>query len=162
VPVHALERICRTAGLWTRDLPAAAATALALLRSTYKNPNLDTYLLAGVDRLREMYAGPNGDADLRCMLNYISDVSDRIIELGPVMDRLGPEAKEAYMTMREQLEARGEAKGEAKILLRLLQQKFGTLSDAILDTVRKANTEQLEAWSDHILAAKTLNEVFTG
>ncbi len=81
-------------------------------------------------------------------------------------ERLAPEATEVYLSMGDQLcaqgEARGEARGEAKILLRLLQQKFGTLSDVILDTVRKANTEQLEAWSDRILAAKTLNEVFTG
>jgi hypothetical protein len=65
--------------LWSRKISAPAAMALALLSSTYKNPNLS-----------------------------------------------------------------------------------GTLSDTILDTVRKANTEQLETWFTRGLTAKTLDEVFAG
>lgn len=68
------------------------------------------------------------------------------------------------MTLAEEWRAEGmaigEAKGETKILLMLLKQKFGTLSATALETIRKANTEQLEGWTAKVLGATTLEDVF--
>lgn len=55
--------------------------------------------------------------------------------------------------------AEGLAEGEAKLLLELLEQRFGPLSEPTRAQVRSATIEQLEAWSERILTAQTLDDV---
>ncbi|MBF0097984.1 MAG: DUF4351 domain-containing protein [Magnetococcales bacterium] len=54
----------------------------------------------------------------------------------------------------------GEQKGEANVLLRLLQRRFGQVPDPVKAKVTDAKLESLEAWTDRILDAKTLDDVF--
>jgi hypothetical protein len=63
------------------------------------------------------------------------------------------------MTVADMLRAEGELKGERKILVRLLQLRFGDLSEGIVERVRAAGSEQLESWADRVLTARTLDEV---
>jgi predicted transposase/invertase (TIGR01784 family) len=52
--------------------------------------------------------------------------------------------------------------GEAELLLRLLERRFGPLSEAARQQVTKADAETLLVWGDRILDAKTLAEVWGG
>jgi len=53
------------------------------------------------------------------------------------------------------------AKGEAAVLKRQIQRKFGTLPDAIRSRLEAANAEQLLDWADRLIMAETLDEVFS-
>jgi len=54
----------------------------------------------------------------------------------------------------------GLIEGQAKLLLRLLSRRFGTIPDTLTERIRTATAEQLETWSLNILDAETLDEVF--
>ena len=54
----------------------------------------------------------------------------------------------------------GQREGEARLLQRLLVARFGPLSQETLSALDVASTAQLEAWTDRILNARTLAEVF--
>ncbi len=55
----------------------------------------------------------------------------------------------------------GMVQGEALLLQKLLQLKFGTLSDSITQRIQAADSEKLLAWSARLLNANSLNEIFT-
>ena len=56
----------------------------------------------------------------------------------------------------------GRAQGEASLLERLLTRRFGPLPDEARSRLTSATPEQLQAWSDRILDAESLSEVFEG
>ena len=55
--------------------------------------------------------------------------------------------------------AQGEQRGEAKMLLRLIERKFGPPSEPVRNRITQANSDTLLEWSDRILEAKSLDEV---
>ena len=68
------------------------------------------------------------------------------------------------MTTAEKLRAEGRAEGElkgrAEVLLDLLAMKFPQVPAAIRETVRGASMPQLDLWTQRILSATTLAEIF--
>jgi hypothetical protein len=63
---------------------------------------------------------------------------------------------------RERLEAatqKAERKGEAKMLMRLLELRFGKLPKETRRKVAGANTETLAKWAERLLKAKKLRDV---
>ncbi|MGE4535411.1 Rpn family recombination-promoting nuclease/putative transposase [Halomonas sp.] len=54
----------------------------------------------------------------------------------------------------------GEMTGERRVLQRLLSKRFGELPDWVGEKLEMADTEQLEAWTDDILTANSLEELF--
>ena len=50
--------------------------------------------------------------------------------------------------------------GEARLLLRQLEKKFGPQQKAIGTRVRRARTAQIYRWAEQMLAASSLDEVF--
>ncbi len=54
----------------------------------------------------------------------------------------------------------GEQKGEAKILTRLLQRRFGAVPDWANEKIAKATSQSLEEWSLRFIDAQSLEEVF--
>ena len=54
----------------------------------------------------------------------------------------------------------GLQEGQQKLLLRLLAKRFGTLPEWVTARVMAAGVEDLERWSDRILDAGSLDEVF--
>jgi hypothetical protein len=54
----------------------------------------------------------------------------------------------------------GLREGEAIFLLRLLERRFGPLTEATQLRVRSAEPERLLAWGERVLTAQTLDEVF--
>ncbi|MCB5362722.1 Rpn family recombination-promoting nuclease/putative transposase [Pusillimonas sp. CC-YST705] len=55
---------------------------------------------------------------------------------------------------------KGEQQGQATLLSRQLQHKFGTLTPAVQQRLAQASTQQLEVWSLNLLNAATLEQVF--
>ncbi|MBF0183925.1 MAG: Rpn family recombination-promoting nuclease/putative transposase [Magnetococcales bacterium] len=68
--------------------------------------------------------------------------------------------KEGEQKGRQEGEQLGEQKGKADTLLRLLQRRFGQVSGPIKEKVTEASLEQLEVWTDRILDAKSIDDVF--
>ncbi|WP_285259528.1 DUF4351 domain-containing protein [Halopseudomonas bauzanensis] len=60
------------------------------------------------------------------------------------------------------LEGRQEGRQEGKldVLLRLLTRRFGPLDAATEQRLQNASASDLERWTDNILDARTLDEVF--
>lgn len=58
--------------------------------------------------------------------------------------------------------AEGEAKGRVKLLVRLLRRKFGDIPPTVASRIQTAGITQLDAWSDRLLEAASLEDVFEG
>ena len=58
--------------------------------------------------------------------------------------------------------AKGEAKGKAELLLKLLGLRFGAVSAEVRTRVEQARVEQIDAWAERVLTAGTLDEVLEG
>jgi hypothetical protein len=73
-------------------------------------------------------------------------------------------AKEEVMGLlqhtREEGIQQGMLQGEATILLRLLKKKFGSIPQDAETRISQADSEQLLEWSENVLTAETVNEVF--
>ena len=89
---------------------------------------------------------------------------------------IGPEAKEAIVTVGQQLREEGRQEGREEgreegrqegrreggcaVLLRLLRQRFGNEVDASVERrVATASLEQIEVWTERVLFAATLTEL---
>ena len=75
-----------------------------------------------------------------------------------------PQAEGLIVTIAQQLEANGEArgvlKGQRKLIQTQRQAKFGQLTQRGLQLLGEANDETLEKYSLRILTAQTIDEVF--
>jgi predicted transposase YdaD len=54
----------------------------------------------------------------------------------------------------------GRQEGEVALLMRLLVKRFGNVSESIESRLIQASIADLELWSDRILEAKTLTDIF--
>jgi hypothetical protein len=50
--------------------------------------------------------------------------------------------------------------GEVKMLVRLLERKFGSLREDVRQRVSTADADQLLDWGERVLTARSLSEVF--
>ncbi|MEU8901668.1 Rpn family recombination-promoting nuclease/putative transposase [Nocardia sp. NPDC048505] len=143
--------------LSARKLTEPAFVLLSLLKIVPGNHHLDVDLLPLAEHLRELL----GSDELEAPITYILTVGETSVPaLAPLIDQLGPRAKEVLMTTGEQLRAEGEARGQARILLKQLALKFGTLPVSLESTIRIADTGHLELWAARLITAETLDEVF--
>ena len=62
----------------------------------------------------------------------------------------------------EELISRGEVRGRASVLNRLLERRFGSIPATVRKRVRSAAGDELDAWLDAVLEAPTLEAVFEG
>jgi hypothetical protein len=116
-----------------------------------------------IEHLREMVARPGGLDDLEAVATYIMSVGETLAaQIEPLIDQLGPEAKETWMTTADMLRAEGEARGEARgeALTDLLREKFRTLSADVVAKVRAASVDEIRKWNRRVLTAKTIDDVF--
>ncbi|WP_022947228.1 RpnC/YadD family protein [Methylohalobius crimeensis] len=79
--------------------------------------------------------------------------------------RLEETKKMPYVTSAERFgiekgKQQGLQQGEAAILLRLIERKYGAEAAACREQVLQADAETLLVWSERVLSADTLDEVF--
>ncbi|MGH8474399.1 MAG: DUF4351 domain-containing protein [Methylococcales bacterium] len=55
----------------------------------------------------------------------------------------------------------GRVEGEASLLLRLLERRFGALPEAVRQRVAAADAETLLIWGERLLDARTLEEIWS-
>lgn len=74
-----------------------------------------------------------------------------------------PEEKQVMASFAERYrlegEARGEVRGEAKLLSLQITMKFGEIPQDVVSRLNSATSDQLEAWGAKILTAQTLQEL---
>ena len=107
--------------------------------------------------------------------DYISRIVRYVIATGEVPNQqdvidtlkqgLSEQAASEIMTIAEQLRQqgylRGISEGEAAILTRQLQRKFGTIPEHYLSRIRQADANTLLIWGEQLLFAESLPEIFT-
>lgn len=148
-----------------RVLTLQAMTGLLALKIAPGNPRVGQDLRDWNNELRAVLSEPGGREHFMALLTYIMGVSDTPdSELSSLSDSLGSDAKEAFVTTAEMLEARGEARGEvrgaARLLIQVLTARFGDLPESASKKVSEASAAQLEKWGTRAATVKTLDEVF--
>ncbi|MEM7152101.1 MAG: Rpn family recombination-promoting nuclease/putative transposase [Myxococcota bacterium] len=109
------------------------------------------------DRLGRLFIelrSERGPEALRPFWTYIGRAYRQ--ELETIMSMMKPEVEAEAIDFLDEL----RMEGEARVLLRLLQLKFGELPSAAQARVHGAGLEQLDRWVERVLTAKTLEEVF--
>jgi len=161
------------------ELRAGAQTALAklvtvCLKHAWSGAELLGVLRRWMDVAREAALAPNGLEALAQVIRYILEVAEEIEEeaLQELLDRgLAPDAKDTIMTIaqryieqgRQQGIEQGIEQGSQRILLRLLRKRFGdTVDPGVEARIAKASGAEIETWSDRVLSATTLDEIFAG
>ena len=62
--------------------------------------------------------------------------------------------------LRQEGRREGRQEGEAALVLRLLERKFGVLDPVMQRRITQADAETLLAWGERILSASTPEEIF--
>ncbi len=123
--------------------------------------------------IQVLLASEPGREQWLVLLHYMWTVNphvsqDELIEqLKPVV---GSEMEETMLTEGQRLEKRGYDKGHKQgynegqlgILLRLLERRFGPLPASVARRVSKASSDELMEWSERVLDAQRLDDVFAG
>ena len=120
-----------------RALPANSelrSQVLSYILRTYKDVGLAEFLAA------VRAADPEGDAE---------------VEVGTIAQELIERGKAEGLAV-------GEARGEAKSLLRLLERRFEPLPEWVRERVSAASLEQLDAWLDGVLDARSPDDLLGG
>ena len=132
---------------WTRllDELAAAADARATL------PALWSYLLEVTEVPAEALRSVVSEASDPELADSIMSTANKLRAEGEAKGEVRGEAKG---------EARGEATGRIKLLLRMLQARFGTLPAEVTERIRSASTDDLDRWGVRLMDASALDEVF--
>jgi len=121
-----------------------------------------------VERLARLLAGPEM-ADLRRAFNSFlreSLLPARFPEARiPAMlelEEMRPMLRETVLEWTREWEQKGRREGEATVLMRLLELKFGSLKPEDRARIDGADTERLVEWAERVLTARSLDEVFSG
>ena len=82
-----------------------------------------------------------------------------IPELRDLLDLLNY-VESDMLTWTEQARVDGRQEGQAELILRQIEHKHGPVSEDVKARVMGADVDQLLAWTDRILTAETLDELF--
>jgi hypothetical protein len=175
-----LEQLC------ARPATPETIAMLAFYKIDLEADDLVDQLKPALPALRAILASPRARDVYHAYFTYafsVAEIDGAAVET--LADAIGPVAKEALMTTAERLEARGEARGlaagearglaagearglaageareRAATLTRLLTLKFGELPNPATTAIHHATPEQLLRWTDRVLTAATLDEIFT-
>lgn len=97
---------------------------------------------------------------LRYILMARPEIHSELVE-ARLLQAAGVESKEILMTTAQEWVEQGVEKGQRELLIRLLGQRFGRLSEEHLARLEQATADELQAWGDRLLAAQQIDEVFS-
>ncbi|MBF0454693.1 MAG: Rpn family recombination-promoting nuclease/putative transposase [Magnetococcales bacterium] len=104
---------------------------------------IETFDDVSSDDLREVIRGVKPEEEMEMMSQFAKEVVNQ--------------EKPGWIQMGRQ---EGRQEGEAALLLRQLQRRFGTLPEEIQNKVESADQIALETWGDRVLDAPSLEDVF--
>ena len=73
-----------------------------------------------------------------------------------IREYLSPALGDEIMTLAQEL----QQKGEATVITRLLKHRFHDVPESYLTRIKQADEQTLLSWSDKILDAQSLEEIF--
>ena len=117
-------------------------------------------------RIARLPDGERNDAVVRLMIlsglrKAVLVVKEEVEKMSVRIDIENNEfLKSVFVLGEAKGEARGEARGEAKLLLRQLRRRFGALPESTEARILAASADQLDAWGEAVLSARTLEEFF--
>ncbi|MFT0533916.1 DUF4351 domain-containing protein [Castellaniella hirudinis] len=134
-----------------------------------RHPDKATRLRPLIDLMRRLY-GYGYDRDrigqlVRLVEWVVRLPTDLETDYLQAARQLAQEHEMSYVTIAERVYTQqglkmGIEQGQANLLLRLVERRFGAQADDIHEKIRSANSAQLEAWSLNILDAQVLDDVF--
>jgi predicted transposase YdaD len=160
--------------LIVRPVDDLVRVALVVMKHV-TSEHLLALLMRLADEIARLMATEQGRIGLSGIVWYIHCVHptlDRFAILQALSPIVGPELVTTMETYEQALERlyiekvtrkaknEGVQEGEQKILLRQLARRFGALPEAVTARVMRASGEELERWSDRILDAASLDDVF--
>lgn len=84
-------------------------------------------------------------------MRYVTTVERFIIER---------ETQKVAQQVAQQVMQQGIQQGESKLLMKLLERRFGILPAGLADKLGQASEQELETWGEAVLTAPTLEAVF--
>jgi len=119
-----------------------------------------------IDRIgsavNEVLKAPDGHAALEVLLRYLLATHTRfnVKKIANLLEKAaGPKAREAIVTELDEIERRGERRGQAQMLLELLTIRFGSVPAKMKARVMAADQVTLSRWAERVLTAPTLANV---
>jgi predicted transposase/invertase (TIGR01784 family) len=115
--------------------------------------------------LRSVLAETAGldDADLFVILMYLDkgSVGININMIGEALEHSSPQRRERIMgCLTQPFYDKGKAEGEAKILSRLLEKRFGLVPTSVRELIFAADVGAIERWVERAFDAPDLQSVF--
>jgi hypothetical protein len=160
------------AGLYSNPNPFALVTLAHLLTQATRQ-DMNARFAAKWKLVQLLYQrgwGKQQVIDLFSVLDWMMRLPEQLKRsLWHNIEVLEEQEKMRYVTSVEQLYSekwmqqgliQGRAEGEAYALQRLLQKRFGPLSEDVLARLQTARVDELELWLDRALDADTLAGVF--
>ena len=141
--------------------------ALGLLMRTFGVARPKRDLVASLkgweDVIREVVATQRGREMLATVVQFILENSETDPdELKSFLEfTAGEPARTAFMTGADRLTQGVREETLRTLLARLLRQRFGKLSSDVTERLDRAHADQLEVWSERILASDTFDQVFS-
>ena len=151
-------------------LPEAEPDNLVSLLFALERSRSHEEIDRGVARLAEVLRGPDSLELRRAFTSFLrySLLPARfpgaripaIQDLEEVRPMLRETVQEWTQQWLEEGRQKGRQEGEAHLLKRQLAQKFGPLTEADQARIQHADSDELLAWGERLLTARTLPEVF--
>jgi len=143
----------------------AARTLLLVLKYIFR-PDLAERLPDLLVQAQTLLTDENGREIMFTLLYYLAEGTGRVDKttLAAALDRAvpgGDTMKSFLKKYFDQGRKEGRQEGELRVLLRLLRRRFGDLPGWAEERLRQASSAMLETWSERILTASTLDEVFS-
>jgi predicted transposase YdaD len=153
---------------WLRSSPFPDLAKLVVLCMRFLRFQDPAEGIATLDRWHDLIAAvhhaPRGQHGFAGVESYLLDITDLTPEqLRDVVQRAigtGDELMSTAERLRKEGEARGRSQHGVETLLRLLTRRFGSIPETIVQRVNAATITELDCWTDRILDAKTLDDVF--
>uniref|UniRef100_UPI004056EA6E Rpn family recombination-promoting nuclease/putative transposase n=1 Tax=Candidatus Electrothrix sp. TaxID=2170559 RepID=UPI004056EA6E len=139
----------------------AARTLLLMLKYIFR-PDLTERLPDLLVQARTLLTDENGREIMFTLLYYLTEGTGKVNEetLSAALDQAAPGGDTMKSFLKKYFD-QGRQEGEFRLLLRQLRKRFGELPGWVEERLRQASSGMLETWSERILTASTLEEVFS-
>lgn len=168
--------LCDLSGLAEAQIRGTVLLRVAMLLMKHiGDKDLGERLPGILGLLRELSGRRTALGYLETVLRYLATATDALSEdqVRRALRQALPEAEETKMaTLAQQWFEQGRAEGHAeghaegiqtgeqKMLIRLLERRFGPLPETWRERIAAADAETLLVWSERLLTARRLEEVF--
>ena len=156
-------------GMTDSQIVSMATTAslrlLLLILRNVRNPELGAMLRAWHELLGSVVREPSGLRVMELLLTYLAKAvptmtQETLMQVGQ-MAGMDPELVEGSLAWRWLEEGREEGREMARrLVLRLLAKRFGPVPSWVEERVASSSIEHLDGWSERMLEAASLEEVF--